>query len=154
MSATETETPADIALRRLLTLMVHETPVARASVGSLLHRAWGPDPSATSTLAHLGIRPVRRCLYAGEQNEVNSGCTCANCFNERLRTYIPRLTAGAAIWLHTTRIAPLLRATDQEDFCWEAEISRAGTRSRWSVIIGGISGRAVWLTRETIDRCS
>jgi hypothetical protein len=150
-------------------------------VGILLERAWTPSDEAwdhqadAKVLARFGMRPIRPCLERfqwrvpmpeepdfpnGPVNwrarpdrpgDVIAGCTCKSCLDHQKRP-VPRLSAGGGIWLMPMALKPLYRGVHGLDGDrWQIELLRLGTRSRTSVRVGGVVGKAIWLPREAID---
>lgn len=139
------------------------------------------DRREAEVLARFGIRPVRPCLQlfewrvpvAGDEDFPAAGspsptptwrpkigapardpghiCQCLSC-RDRQRRPVPRFSARGGVWLMPVAIKPLYRGVHGlEGDRWQMEILRLGTRSRGTVRVGGVTGKAIWLPREAID---
>lgn len=136
--------------------------------------------SDARVLARFGMRPVRPCLrsydwrrplpdepdFPGEGNgggqlawypraEASApdltGCSCATC-RDRQGRGVPRLSADGGVWLMPMALKPLYKGVSGlEGDRWQTEILRLGQRSRVTVRVGGVSGKAIWLPREAVD---
>jgi hypothetical protein len=134
--------------------------------------------SDARVLARFGVRVVRPCKSVYEWRRPTAGepdfpadakeagqlnwrprpdlasdryCKCFNCRDRQMRP-VPRLGDGGGVWLMPVALKPLFRGVHGlEGDRWQTEILRLGTRSRTSVRVGGVVGKAIWLPREAID---
>lgn len=138
-------------VEHLLTRQVqYDRTTQRETIGTLLRRAW--EASATSdpedtqqariaveTLLRAGIRPIRAWELISDQ-----------------RRPVPRGGDGDGLWFLKTPVRGLFRETPWEGGDrWEMELRRlpsASGPSKMNVRIGGVSGKAIWVGREDIDR--
>jgi hypothetical protein len=138
-------------VEHLLTRQVqYDRTTMRETIGTLLRRAWdasaNPDPedalqvrTAIDTLVRSGIRPIRAWELVGDQ-----------------RRPIPRGGDGDGLWFLPTPVRGLFRESAWESGDrWAMELRRlpsASGPSKMNVRIGGVSGKAIWIGRDDIDR--